>query len=123
MRTLGHDISVLIRNGDASEAFAAYARANIFPVDRFTTGTFAALDGTAHTFVCPDKVVLRDGRRHHAEPLDGQKAHGDGLPGQPDLLPLIGGSAFRQAERLSLRLHAIPAPSQRSGAGSFPRHL
>ncbi|AFD25144.1 hypothetical protein [Deinococcus gobiensis] len=123
VRTLGHDISVLIRNGDASEAFAAYARANIFPVDRFTTGTFAALDGTAHTFVCPDKVVLRDGRRHHAEPLDGQKAHGDGLPGQPDLLPLIGGSAFRRAERLSLRLHAIPAPSQRSGAGSFPRHL
>lgn len=55
VRTLGHDISVLIRNGDATEAFAAYARANIFPVDRFTPGTFAALDGTAHTFVCPDE--------------------------------------------------------------------
>ena len=75
VRTLGRHISVLIRNGDATEDFEAYARdrgltpeqfltsplreqyarANIFPVDRFTTGTFAALDGTAHTFVCPDE--------------------------------------------------------------------
>lgn len=75
VRTLGRDISVLTTNGDTTEAFMAYARArgltleqflasplreryaraNIFPVDRFTTGTFTALDGAAHTFVCPDE--------------------------------------------------------------------
>ncbi len=74
VKTLGHDISVLIMNGDTTQEFTAYARAhgltleqfltsplrkkyaraNIFPVGRLTTGTIAALDGKPHQFVCPD---------------------------------------------------------------------
>lgn len=74
VKTLSHDISILITNGDATEEFTAYAkahgltldqfltsplrekyaRANIFPVGRLTTGTFKSLDGTPHQFVCQD---------------------------------------------------------------------
>lgn len=87
VKTLGHDISVLITNGDATQEFTAYAtahgltleqflasplrekyaRANIFPVGRLSTGTIAALDGTPHQFVCRDAFSCTvDGNRELA---------------------------------------------------------
>lgn len=85
VKTLSHDISILIPNSDATKEFTAYAkaygltlqqflasplrekyaRANIFPVGRLSTGTFKALDGIPHQFVCQDDFnCTMDGQVH-----------------------------------------------------------
>lgn len=103
VKTLGPEISVLINNGDFTERFTAYAqahgltlegflssplrekyaRANIFPVGRLTTGTFRTLDGTPHTFVCQDDYTcVMDGNNAIAHSMPAQR---NGLPGDHDL--------------------------------------
>lgn len=94
VKTLSHDISILIGNSDATEEFTAYAkahgltldqfltsplrekyaRANIFPVGRLTTGTFKSLDGTPHQFVCQDeRECVMDGTKHLFQQMPDQR--------------------------------------------------